>query len=62
MDSSLQSPPPKKKQRLSSAGMVMASILWDPKVILLIDYLEKSHKLMSEYYACLLVKLVEKNY
>lgn len=38
----------------------MASVFWDAKGILLIDYLEKGKTIMGEYYACLLDKLDEK--
>ena len=32
---------PKKAKSIASAGKVMASVFWDTKGILLIDYLEK---------------------
>ena len=37
----------------------MASIFWDTEGIILIDYLEKGHKINGEYYANLLTRLRE---
>ena len=47
-------PPPKKVKSILLAGKCMVSILWDAKVILLIDYLEKGQTINGEYYANLL--------
>lgn len=41
---------------MPSAGKVMASIFWDPKGIILIDYLEKRKTITDQYYAALLEK------
>ena len=51
------SPPPKKAMTVKSAGKVMASIFWDAKGILMIDYLPKSETINGEYYVKLLDKL-----
>lgn len=51
------SPPPKKAMTVKSAGKVMASIFWDAKGILLIDYLQKGKTVNGEYYVKLLDKL-----
>jgi histone-lysine N-methyltransferase SETMAR len=50
-------PTPKKAKTVPSAGKVMASVFWDAKGILLIDYLEKGKTITGDYYAALLVKL-----
>jgi len=42
---------PKKKSSVPSAGKVMASVFWDDKGILFIDYLEKSKTITGEYYS-----------
>lgn len=54
------SPPPKKAKAVASAGKVMASIFWDAKGILLIDYLPKGQTITGVYYASLLDKLKQK--
>lgn len=51
------SPPPKKAMTVKSAGKVMASIFWDAKGILMIDYLQKGKTINGEYYVKLLDKL-----
>lgn len=51
------SPPPKKAKSFSSAGKVMATIFWDSKGILLIDYLTKGQTINGAYYAALLDQL-----
>ena len=51
------SPPPKKAKSVLSAGKVMASIFWDAKGILLIDYLPKGQTITGEYYSNLLDQL-----
>lgn len=50
---------PKKFKVQPSAGKVMATIFWDCKGILLIDYLEKGNTITGEYYANVLKKLRE---
>ena len=51
------SPPPKKANVVSSAGKVMASIFWDAKGIMFIDYLQKGQTINVEYCANLLRQL-----
>ena len=51
------SPAPKKAKVVSSAGKVMASVFWDAKGIVFIDYLQKNKTINGEYYAKLLRKL-----
>ena len=53
------SPPPKKFRSQSSAGKVMATIFWDSRGILMIDYMPHKTTITSEYYADLLRKLRE---
>ena len=53
------SPPPKKFRSQSSAVKVMATIFWDSRGILMIDYMPHKTKITSEYYADLLRKLRE---
>ncbi|CAI9733412.1 Hypothetical predicted protein [Octopus vulgaris] len=54
----LTSPPaPKKAKNISPAGKVMASVFWDAKGIVFIDYLQKRHAINGEYYANLLRQL-----
>ena len=50
---------PKQPKMPTSAGKVLASIFWDVKSILFIDYLEKGRTIYSEYYILLLVCLKE---
>ena len=45
------SPPPKKFKRVSSAGKVMASIIWDNQGAFLVDYLEEGRTINGAYYA-----------
>jgi hypothetical protein len=40
---------PKKAKSIASAGKVMASLFWNAKGILLIDYLEKGRVITGEY-------------
>ena len=47
----LDSPPPKKFKRISSAGKVMASIFWDSQGIAMVDYLEEDYTINGAYYA-----------
>ena len=48
---------PKKTKSIASAGKVMASVFWDAKGILLIDYFEKGRTITGEYYSNLLDQL-----
>ena len=48
---------PKKAMVVKSAGKVMASVFWDAKGILLIDYLSKGKTINGEYYANILDQL-----
>ena len=45
------SAPPKKAKITLSANKVMASVFWDAKGILLIDYLQKGATIIGQYYA-----------
>jgi Transposase. len=38
---------PKKSKSVTSAGKFHASVFWDPKGILLIEYLEKAEQLLA---------------
>ena len=51
---------PKQVKSQRSAKKVMASVFWDAKGILLIDYLQKGKAINSEYYCRLLDQLDEK--
>lgn len=50
-------PAPKKAKVSLSAGKVMASVFWDAKGILLIDYLPKGQTITALYYSKLLDRL-----
>lgn len=50
-------PAPKKARSAPSAGKVMASVFWDARGIILIDYLEKGKTITGEYYAAQLQKV-----
>jgi histone-lysine N-methyltransferase SETMAR len=50
-------PAPKKAKTVKSAGKVMATVFWDARGIILIDYLEKGKTITGEYYASLLEQL-----
>lgn len=50
---------PKRPRTQQSAGKVLASIFWDAKGIIFIDYLEKGKTINSEYYMSLLTRLKE---
>ena len=52
--------PPKKVKSIFSAGKCMASVFWDAKRILLIDYLEKGLTINGKHCAKLLEQLNEK--
>jgi hypothetical protein len=51
-------PNPKRRKTQRSAGKVMASVFWDARGIIFIDYLEKSQTINSEYYIALLKRLL----
>lgn len=51
---------PKKAKTVLSAGKVMATVFWDARGIILIDYLEKGKTITGTYYASLLDQLIEK--
>ncbi|XP_071088847.1 histone-lysine N-methyltransferase SETMAR-like [Haliotis cracherodii] len=51
------SPRPKKFKTQPSAGEVMATIFWDTKGVLLIDYLPRGQTITGEYYYDLLDRL-----
>ena len=53
-------PAPKKAKTVPSAGKVMASVFWDCRGIIFIDYLQKGKTINGEYYANLLHQLSEK--
>ena len=53
------SPAPRKFKKTKRSGKIMASIFWDTKGILMIDYLVKGKTINGKYYADLLVKLRE---
>lgn len=48
---------PKRPKAQKSAGKVMATIFWDARGIIFIDYLEKGKTITGEYYAALLDRL-----
>ena len=48
---------PKKAKTIPSAGKVMASVFWDARGIIFIDYLQKGKTINGEYYANLLQRL-----
>ena len=45
------SPQPKKYKQVPSAGKVMASVFWDSRDIIMIDYLQKGQTINGAYYA-----------
>ena len=45
---------PKKAKTTFSAGNVMATIFWDSKGVLYMDFLTKRRKINAEYYSALL--------
>ncbi|XP_025162257.1 histone-lysine N-methyltransferase SETMAR-like [Harpegnathos saltator] len=47
-------PKPKRGKKQQSTGKVMASVFWDARGIIFIDYLEKGQTINSEYYITLL--------
>lgn len=50
---------PKKAKTVKSAGKVMATVFWDARGIIFIDYLEKGKTINSQYYCALLDRLSE---
>ena len=53
-------PAPKKVKTIKSAGKVMATVFWDARGVILIDYLEKGKTITGQYYASLLGRLNKK--
>lgn len=53
------SPTPKKAKCVLSANKVMASVFWDSKGVIFVDYLPKGETINSGYYCNLLRKLRE---
>ena len=51
------STPPKEAKVISSAGKLMASVFWDAKGIVFIDYLQKGRTINGEYFVNLLKQL-----
>ena len=51
-----ESPKPKKTKTTFSAGKVMATIFWDPKGVLYVDFLTECRTINAEYYSALLSK------
>lgn len=47
---------PKKAKSVQSAGKVMATVFWDAKGIILIDFLEKGKTITAAYYSELLTR------
>lgn len=52
-------PTPKKAKAILSAGKVMASVFWDAKGVIMVDYLPKGETINSAYYSTLLRRLRE---
>lgn len=50
-------PAPRKAKVVPSAGKVMATVFWDSRGVIFIDYLEKGRTITGEYYKCLLDRL-----
>lgn len=48
---------PKKAKTVPSAGKVMATVFWDSRGVVLIDYLEQGRTITGAYYSSLLDKL-----
>ena len=51
--------PPRKFRTQPPAGKIMATIFWDNKDVLLIDYLPDKSTMKRQYYANLLLKLLQ---
>jgi hypothetical protein len=47
---------------MKSTGKVMASVFWDGKGILMVDYLPKGQSITDEYYANILDRLDQSTY
>ena len=54
------SPPPKNTKVVSSAGKVMASVFWDAKGIVFIDYLQRGQTINGGIYLCQLAESAAK--
>ena len=54
------SPLSKKAKSTTSAGKVMATVFWDAKDVLSVDYLERGHTMTRGYYADLMRQFCEK--
>ena len=52
-------PTPKKAKAILSAGKVMASVFWDARGVIMVDYLSKGQTINSTYYCTLLRRLRE---
>lgn len=50
-------PAPKKAKTVASSGKVLATVFWDARGIILIDYLQQGRTITGEYYANLLDQL-----
>lgn len=50
-------PRPKRAKTQQTAGKVMASVFWDARGIIFIDYLKKGQTINSDYYIALLERL-----
>ena len=48
-----------KAKMVKSAGKVMATVSWDARGVIYIDYLEKGKTIIGAYYASLLHRLSE---
>jgi histone-lysine N-methyltransferase SETMAR len=53
-------PRPQKAIRKLSANKVLATVFWDNKGVLLVDFLKKGRTITGEYYAKLLEKLLRR--
>lgn len=54
------SPRPKKFRVQKSAGKVLASVFWDSRGVIMVDYIEKGKSITGEYYSSLLTRLHKK--
>ncbi|GBN67408.1 hypothetical protein AVEN_236337-1 [Araneus ventricosus] len=50
-------PAPKKAKTVTSPGKVMATVFWDARGIIYVDYLAKGQTINGEYYASFLHRL-----
>lgn len=53
------SPPPKKAKAVLSANKVMASVFWDSKGVIMVDFLGKGETINADYYCTLIRRLRE---